>query len=109
MTLHYHPNWKEKVVFSDDGPQPTVLFENPQTKVIVAGLAPGQKIPTHPEEQGVYHFLEGKGWMTVNDQRFAVSAGATVIAEKGDSRGIEAETNLTFFATKTVALTSESN
>lgn len=95
-----YPNWKEKVIFSPDGPQPQVLAEEAQFKVIVAGLEPGQKIPPHPEGLAMYHFLEGAGRMNVDRERFVVGPGATVITPAGASRGIEAETRLVFLAAR---------
>lgn len=100
MNPMLYPNWKEKVVFSADGPQPQVLAENEKLKVIVAGLEPGQKIPPHPEASAMYHFLEGTGWMIVDDERFAVGPGATVVMPDGAKRGIEAETRLAFLAAR---------
>ena len=100
MTQLLYPNWKEKVVFSPDGPQPQVLLETEKFKAIVAGLEPGQKIPPHPEASAMYHFLEGTGWMIVDDERFAVGPGATVVTPDGAKRGIEAETRLAFVAAR---------
>ena len=69
---------------------------------VVAGLEAGQKIPKHPEGAGVYHFLEGTGWMLVGEERFPVQAGATVLAPAGTARGMEATTRLAFIATRIV-------
>jgi quercetin dioxygenase-like cupin family protein len=96
----FFPNWKEKVVYPAQGAQPQVLEENEKFKVVVAGLEPGQRIPLHPESQGIYIFLEGNGEMIVNGDRFLVEAGATVIAPHGAIRGMEAKTRLSFFAIK---------
>ncbi len=93
-------NWKEKVVYSAAGPQPQILIENEKLKVLIAGLEPGQVIPPHPESLAVYHFLGGTGWMRVDGERFAVGPGATVITLAGSVRGIEAETQLAFLATR---------
>lgn len=41
-------DWKERVVFSKDGPQPQVLEENRLFKVVLAGLEAGQSIPVYP-------------------------------------------------------------
>lgn len=92
------PDWKDKVVFALEGPQPQILVQNEKLKVIIAGLEAGQKIPPHPEALAVYHFLEGSGWMTVDDERYPVSSGATVITPEGAKRGVEAETKLVFLA-----------
>lgn len=100
MTHKKFPNWKEKVVFSTEGPAPQVLEETEKIKVIIAGLEAGQKIPEHPEALGVYHFLEGTGWMVVDGERFEVAPGATVITPDGASRGMEARTRLSFLATR---------
>jgi quercetin dioxygenase-like cupin family protein len=95
-----YPDWREKVVFSDEGPQPAILVETDKLKVILGGLEAGQKIAVHPEALAMYHFLEGTGWMTVDEERFAIEAGVTVITPDGAVRGIEAETRLAFLATR---------
>lgn len=100
MTLWLVPDWKEKVVYATGGPQPQIVLEEARYKVILAGLEPGQRIPSHPEAAAVYHFLEGNGWMQVNDERKAVGPGSTVITAQGASRGVEAETRLAFLAVR---------
>ena len=100
MTPLHCLNWKEKVVYSTTGPQPQVLLENEKIKVLIAGLEPGQVIPPHPSTLAVYHFLDGTGWMRVDDERIAVGPGATIITLDGSTRGIEAETRLAFLATR---------
>jgi len=99
-TTMFYPNWKEKVVYPAEGAQPQVLEENKKIKVVVGGLEAGQKIPAHPESQGIYIFLEGNGRMIVNEEPYLVEAGATVIAPDGASRGIEATTRLSFVAVR---------
>lgn len=96
----FYPDWREKAIFSSVGPQPQVLAENEKLKVIVGSLDVGQKIPPHPEALAVYHFLEGTGWMTVDDERYPISSGATVITPEGAKRGVEAETRLVFLAVR---------
>lgn len=98
-----YPDWKEKIIYSNDGPKPQVLEETDKLKVILSGLAEGQKVPVHPAELGMYYFLEGTGWMTVDEERFAVQPGAIVIVPSGAKRGIEAETQLAFLAARVVA------
>jgi quercetin dioxygenase-like cupin family protein len=98
------PDWREKVVFSPEGPQPQVLLANDKVKVILAGLQPGQVIPGHAETTAVYHFLEGTGWMIVDGERMAVGPGATVTMPDGAVRGMEAVTQLVFLATKAVSV-----
>jgi quercetin dioxygenase-like cupin family protein len=100
MEATLYPGWKELVAFSAEGPQPHVLMETERLKIVVAGLLPGQSIPPHPAALGMYHFLEGNGWMMVDGERLAVDAGATVIVPDGAARGIEAETQLCFLATR---------
>lgn len=95
-----HPDWKAHVVFAPGGPQPATLAEDEKLKVIIAGLEAGQTIPHHPEALAVYHFLEGTGWMTVDEERYPVTSGATVITPAGAKRGVEAETRLVFLATR---------
>lgn len=96
----FYPNWQEEVIFSPEGPQPQLLAESEKLKVIIGSLDVGQEIPPHPEALAVYHFLEGTGWMTVDDERHPVRAGATVITPEGAKRGVEAETRLVFLATR---------
>lgn len=66
MNPMLYPNWKAKVTFSAECPQPQVLTGGEKHIVIVAGLEPGQKIPRHPEGLALYHFLEGTGWVDVD-------------------------------------------
>lgn len=100
MQATYFPDWQEKVTFSTGGPKPQILIENDKLKVIIGSLKAGQIIPAHPEALAVYHFLEGVGWMTVDDERYEVKSGATVITPQGAIRGIEAKTQLVFLAVR---------
>ena len=95
-----YPHWREKIVYSNEGPQPQILLENEKVKFILAGLEPGQQIPEHAEAQAIYHFLAGDGWMTVDGKRMAVGPGVTIVMPEGAIRGLEAETRLAFLATR---------
>jgi len=94
------PDVRERAVFSSGGPQPQVLLESGALKALVAGLEPGQRIPTHPEALSMYYILEGTGWMTVDGERYPVAPGAVVFVPDGGVRGLEAETRLIFLATR---------
>lgn len=94
------PDWREKVVFSPEGPSPQVLMANEKVKVVLAGLEVGQSIPPHPETLGVFQCLEGDGWMIIDGKRIQFRSGTTVIAPSGSSRGVEAETQLVFLAVR---------
>lgn len=96
----YIPDWQAQVTYGEDGPQPTMLMVDDKVKVIMAGLQPGQRIPEHPEASAVYHFLTGSGWMTVDGERLRVTAGTTIVMPAGAARGLEAETQLAFLATR---------
>ncbi len=100
MTPLLVPNWREKIVFSAEGPQPQILVETDKLKSVLVGLEPGQKLPPHPGSVGVYHFLEGTGWMIVDDARFPVKAGATMVVPADAKRGIEAVTRLAFIGVR---------
>jgi ferredoxin len=102
MTPRFYSDWQTQARFSAAGPQPNVLVEGEHLKVIIGGLEAGQKIPQHPEAAAMYYFLEGTGWMSVDDQRFAVQPGAIVITPAGAKRGLEAETRLAFVASRAV-------
>jgi len=95
-----YPDWKDKISYASDGPKPEILMVDERVKVILAGLEPGQQIPEHAEAQSVYYFLEGTGWMIVDDERYPVSAGASIIMPEGAVRGMEAETHLAFLAVR---------
>jgi quercetin dioxygenase-like cupin family protein len=95
-----YPDWHEKVIYSAAGPQPQILMANDKVKIIMAGLEPGQIIPEHAEATAMYYILEGSGWMLVDGERLAVSAGTTVVMPDGTVRGMEAETRLAFLATR---------
>jgi quercetin dioxygenase-like cupin family protein len=104
MNKKFYPDWGEIVKYSPDKPQPQILAEQGQFKTVIAGLVPGQIIPPHPEGLAVYHFLDGKGWMIVDEERLSVSTGATIITEEGCLRGVQAETKLAFLATRLTSL-----
>ena len=96
----YISNWRDQVIYSANGPQPYVLVENERIKSVLVGLEPGQKLPPHPAPDGIYQFLEGTGWMMVDDQQLRVQPGTIVIVPDGAKRGIEAETRLAFLGVR---------
>ncbi|MBI5029532.1 MAG: cupin domain-containing protein [Chloroflexi bacterium] len=100
MIANLISNWRDHVIFSANGPQPFVLVENERIKSVLVGLEPGQKLPPHPAPDGVYQFLEGTGWMMVDDERLRVQPGAVVVVPDGAKRGIEAETRLAFIGVR---------
>ena len=99
----YYPNTKTEVTFGENGPQPKFLVDDANFKVILGGLQPGQQIPVHPESLAVYHFLAGTGTKTVDDEQFPIAAGATVITPEGAKRGMKAETQVIFLASKPIS------
>ena len=96
----YYPDWKELVVYAEQGMQPTVLIETETYKSVVAGMAAGNIIPAHAEGPAIFHFLEGSGFMQVEEDRFPVQVGASVVVPPGAKRGITAETRLAFMAVR---------
>jgi quercetin dioxygenase-like cupin family protein len=96
----FFQNWRDRIIFSAGGPQPQVLYEDGKIKVVVVGLEPGNKIPIHPGDAGVYHFLEGAGQMQVDENTFHVQSGSTVIVPAGSARGMTADTRLAFIAVR---------
>ncbi len=99
-TVLHDPNWRDRVVYSAEGLRPVILSVDEKAKVVLAGLEPGQVIPPHPEVYGVFHCLEGKGWMEVDGERLPFEAGATIIVPDGATRGVQAETRLAFLAVR---------
>lgn len=96
----YFTNTKSIAVFAADGPKPQFLFDTPQFKALVVGLEAGGQIPVHPGEAAMYHFLEGEGLMTVDEETFAIKPGVTVIAPSGANRGMNAKTRVVFLGAK---------
>ncbi len=100
MSNNYFPDIKSKAVFATNGPKPQFLIDTPQFKALVVGLEAGGQIPVHPGEAAAYHFLEGEGLMTVDEETFEVKPGVTVVAPSGAKRGMNARTRLVFLGAK---------
>jgi len=96
----FFQNWQDKVIFPPRGAQPVFLEDTDKYTVILGGIEAGQKIPFHPEAKGIYYILEGSGVMTVNEEKFDLTAGSIIITPDGAKRGIDAETRLAFMAVK---------
>jgi mannose-6-phosphate isomerase-like protein (cupin superfamily) len=96
----FFPDWRTLVRYAAPRPEPALLVDADGIRLLVAGLEPGGEIPAHPERLAVYHVLEGQGEMTVDDNRFALTPGATVIAGRGSRRGIRSLTRLAFLAVR---------
>ena len=96
----YFVDTKSLAAFTNEGPKPRFLANLPAFKALVVGLEAGQQIPLHAGEPAVYHFLEGNGLMTVNDETFAIHPGVTVFAPAGAQRGMNARTRLVFLGAK---------
>ncbi|MBI3169668.1 MAG: cupin domain-containing protein [Chloroflexi bacterium] len=96
----YFTEVKSKAVFSTEGPKPQFLINTPNFKALVVGLEAGGQIPVHPGEAAMYHFLEGEGLMTVDEETFAIKPGVTVVASSGAKRGMNAKTRVVFLGSK---------
>lgn len=96
----YLADTKSRAVFAADGPKPQFLIDTPQFKVLVVGLEAGGQIPVHPDGAAMYHFLEGEGLMTVDEEAFAIKPGVTVVAPGGSKRGMNAKTRIVFLGSK---------
>ncbi len=96
----YTPDWHSVVVYSTPGPTPTLLVDEPELRVLVAGLESGGRIPPHAERRAVYHALEGEGFLFLDGVALPFREGAVVVAPDGASRGIEATTRLAFLAVR---------
>lgn len=94
QTTKFH--WVERVTFGTDEPHLQPLLDNESTKMVLVGLESKQQIPAHAAPSAVYYFIEGSGWMTINDDRFEVWPGLIVRAPEGAHRGIEANTRVVF-------------
>jgi quercetin dioxygenase-like cupin family protein len=96
----YVADWHEVVVYSGPGPTPRLLVDEPELRVLVAGLEPGGRIPPHPERCAVYTALEGEGFFFLDGVALSFHEGAIVVAPEGSTRGIEAVTRLAFTAVR---------
>jgi quercetin dioxygenase-like cupin family protein len=94
------PDWRELVRYASPGPQPTIVADEPEFRVLIAGLEPGGHIPPHAGPRAVYHFLEGEGVMIIDDEPHHITAGMTAIAPAGAVRGISATTRLAFLGVR---------
>ncbi len=95
-TATKYPNWKESATFDDHGPSPTTILETEHLKAVLVGLKAGQAIPIHPSPEAVYHFMQGTGTMTVDDEIFTIQPGITITTPARSRRGIEATTDIVF-------------
>lgn len=100
MSETIFPDWRDLVRYSAPGPQPAILWDESDLRVMVAGLEPGGRIPSHPGPRAVFHFLEGKGRVTVDAATHQVGPGATVVVPDGAVRGVEAVTRLAFLGVR---------
>jgi quercetin dioxygenase-like cupin family protein len=93
-------DWRDVVTYAAPRPQPALLVDEDELRVIVGGLEPGGMIPPHPERRAVYHALEGEGVLHLDGVALPFRAGAVVVAPAGSTRGIEAVTRLAFLAVR---------
>jgi quercetin dioxygenase-like cupin family protein len=100
MSTVQSARWQDHIRFGEEGPAPQTVIENERVRVIISGLKPGQRIPVHPEAAAVYHFLEGRGSMTVDGTDFPVEPGTVIVMDEGAMRGMQAETQLVFLAVR---------
>lgn len=91
---------RSKAVFAADGPKPQFLLDTPRFKALVVGLEAGGQIPVHAGEAAMYHFLEGEGLMTVDEDVYEIRPGVTVVAKAGAKRGMNAKTRVVFLGSK---------
>jgi len=101
-TKHFS-SWTDTVVYDPESPAHQTLMVTDDFRAILVGLQAGQRIPPHPSTAGAYHFLEGTGWMQVENERFPVAPGATIVVPAGAARGVEAQTKLAFLGTQAVS------
>ena len=87
----------EKAEFSEQF-SPVILHRDPQIKVPLICMEPGQEIPPHPSGTGIFYIVSGSAIMTVDGREVEVQAGNMVFVEKSESRGIRATETLIAFA-----------
>jgi quercetin dioxygenase-like cupin family protein len=99
-TRTHVPDWHDVVVYATPRPQPALLVDEEELRVLIGGLEPGGMIPPHPERRAVYHALDGEGVFHLDGERLPFRAGAVIVAPAGSTRGIEAVTRLAFLAVR---------
>lgn len=82
----FRSDWRDAVGQAGDAPAVTVLHESAELKTVLVALSSGQELPAHPGPAACFHILDGNGTITVDDQDFSVSSGATVVAPTGTQR-----------------------
>lgn len=92
------PDWRDTVVFSENGPGVTTLHASTELKVVLVGLNVGQALPTHDGPAALFHILSGAGVMVVGAEEVDVAAGATVVVPTGAARGVRATATMAFLA-----------
>jgi quercetin dioxygenase-like cupin family protein len=100
MPVIYYADARQQVCYTPKGAQPQYVLDGNHAKVLLAGLEPGQSIPSHPESLALYTILEGQGSMQVGEEQFPVGPGTLVVVPAGMARGMVAETRLSFVATR---------
>lgn len=96
----YFQDCKERIVYEDDSSIPSTLFEKGIIKLVVAGLKVGQTISVREESLEIYHYLAGQGVMTVDETRYEIRPGTTIVVPKGAIHEISAETNMSYLETR---------
>jgi len=99
-TRTFTPDWRDVVVYAAPRPQPALIVDEEDLRVLVVGLEAGGQVPPHPERRAVYHALEGEGVFHLDDMAMPFRAGAVVVAPAGSTRGIDAVTRLAFLAVR---------
>ena len=93
MTLRYHINDIGGDVAKED--ERYKVCDNSELKNLVVSstnLKPNKSTSghEHPGQEEVYFFVKGSGEMEVNNNRFSVKAGDTILIEDGDFHRVHA-------------------
>ncbi len=83
-------DYKEKIVFSQEKANKVALADGEHSRATLWCLLPGQHI--HPHVHAGDHtwvVLEGDGNFLSGEDKIAVAPGTVLVAEAGDSHGIE--------------------
>ena len=100
MPVIYYDDSRAQAVFAEAGPQPRFLIDSERFRVVVVGLEPGQEIPAHADGLAMYHVLEGKGAIQIDEEPYRLAPGVTAIAPAGAARGIVAASRLILLGAK---------
>lgn len=72
-----------------------VVYTGEHSQVVLMSLPPGGEIglETHPDNDQLFHFVQGSGKVTVDGNEYAVSAGSAAVVPAGAEHNVTNASN----------------